>query len=79
VTCVDGWSVAWSLDEVVLYSPGGKEESRRVCSPLLFGGERGGYSAAMREFRDACLGKSESRSSIEQSLVVMEWIERLRS
>ncbi len=79
VTCVDGWSVSWSLDEVVVYSPGAKEESRHVCSPTLFGGEKGGYSAAMREFRDACLGKSESRSTVEQSLVVLEWVERLRA
>jgi len=79
VTCVDGWSVAWTMDEVVLHSPGAKEESRRVCSPLMFGGERSGYSGAMREFRDACLGKAESRSSVEQSLVVMQWIERLRA
>jgi hypothetical protein len=43
------------------------------------GGERAGYAAAMREFRDACLGKAESRSTIEQNLVVMEWIERLRA
>jgi predicted dehydrogenase len=79
VTCVDGWSVAWTLDEVVVYRPGAREESRRVCSPLMFGGERGGYSGALREFRDACLGKTESRSSVEQTLVVMEWIERLRA
>jgi predicted dehydrogenase len=79
VTCADGWSVAWSLDEVVVYGPGSREEARRVCSPLTFGGERGGYSAAMREFRDACLGKAESRSTIEQSQVVMDWIERLRA
>jgi predicted dehydrogenase len=79
VTCADGWSVAWNLDEVVAYSPGAMEQSREVCSPLTFGGERGGYSAAMREFRDACLGKAESRSSIEQTVVVMEWIERLRA
>ena len=79
VTCVDGWSISWTLDEVVVYSPGTKEESRHVCSPTLFGGEKAGYSAAMREFRDACLGKSESRSSVEQNLVVMEWIERLRA
>jgi hypothetical protein len=79
VTCVDGWSVAWNLDEVVAYSPGTVEQSHHVCSPLTFGGERGGYSAAMREFRDACLGKTESRSSIEQAVVVMEWIERLRA
>ena len=78
-TCVDGWSVAWSLDEVAVFSPGGKEETRRVCSPLLAGGERSGYSATMREFRDACLGKSESRSTIDQAVVVMEWIERLRA
>jgi hypothetical protein len=79
VTCVDGWSVVWTLDEVVVYSPGAKEESRQVCSPLEFGGERAGYSAAMREFRDACLGKTESRSSVAQAVVVMEWIERLRA
>jgi hypothetical protein len=79
VTCVDGWSVAWNLDQVVAYSPGAKEESRQVCSPLAFGGERAGYSAAMREFRDACLGKTESRSGIAQAVVVMEWIERLRA
>jgi hypothetical protein len=79
VTCVDGWSVSWTLDGVAVYSPGAKEESRHVCSPMLFGGERGGYSAAVREFRDACLGKAESRSTVEQSLVVMEWIERLRA
>lgn len=79
VTCVDGWSVAWSLDEVVLYSPGAKEESREVCDPLMLGGERAGYGAALREFRDACWGKADSRSTIEQSLVVMEWIERLRA
>jgi predicted dehydrogenase len=79
VTCVDGWSVAWNLDEVVAFSPGAMEQSREVCSPLTAGGERAGYAAAMREFRDACLGKSESRSSIEQAVVVMEWIERLRA
>ena len=79
VTCVDGWSVAWTLDEVVAYSPGAMEQSRQVCSPLTFGGERGGYSASMREFRDACLGKTESRSTIEQAVVVVEWIERLRA
>jgi predicted dehydrogenase len=79
VTCVDGWSVAWTLDEVVVFSPGTKEESRQACDPRMFGGERGGYSGAMREFRDACLGKTESRSSIEQAIVVMEWIERLRA
>ena len=79
VTCVDGWSVAWTLDEVVVFSPGTKEESRQACDPRMFGGERAGYSGAMREFRDACLGKTESRSSIEQAVVVMEWIERLRA
>jgi predicted dehydrogenase len=79
VTCVDGWSVTWNLDEVVVFSPGAKEESRHSCDPRSFGGERGGYSGAMREFRDACLGKTESRSSIEQAVVVMEWIERLRA
>jgi hypothetical protein len=45
----------------------------------VFGGERAGYSAAVREFRDACWGTGDSRSSIERSLVVMEWIERLRA
>jgi predicted dehydrogenase len=79
VTCSDGWSVSWSLDEVVVYGPGAAEETRRVASPLLFGGERAGYSSALREFRDACLGKGESRSTVEQSLLVMEWIERLRA
>ena len=79
VTCVDGWSVTWNLDEVVVFSPGAKEESRLICDPRSFGGERGGYSGAMREFRDACLGKTESRSSVEQAVVVMEWIERLRA
>ena len=79
VTCQDGWSVSWNLDELVVYGPGGEEESRRVGSPLAFGAERAGYAGAMREFRDACLGKTDSRSSIEQSLVVLEWIERLRA
>jgi predicted dehydrogenase len=79
VTCADGWSVGWTLDEVVVYRPGADEEPRQTCSPLLFGGEKAGYSAALREFRDACLGKAESRSTVEQSLVVMEWIERLRA
>jgi hypothetical protein len=63
----------------VVFGPGAEEESRRACSPLAFGGERSGHSAALREFRDACLGKTESRSSIEQAVVVMEWIERLRA
>ncbi len=79
VTCVDGTSVSWTLDELVVYSPGTTEETRHTCSPLMVGGERGGYAAAMREFRDACFGGNASRSSIEQSLVVMEWIERLGS
>jgi predicted dehydrogenase len=79
VTCADGWSVRWTLDEVVVYRPGAHEEPRQTCSPLLFGGEKAGYSAAVREFRDACLGKAESRSTVEQNLVVMEWIERLRA
>ena len=79
VTCADGWSVSWNLDEVVVYRPGAPEEPRQTCSPLLFGGEKAGYSAAVREFRDACLGKAESRSTVEQNLVVMEWIERLRA
>lgn len=79
VTCADGWSVSWTLDEVVVYRPGAQEEPRQTCSPLLFGGEKAGYSAAVREFRDACLGKAESRSTVEQNLVVMEWIERLRA
>jgi predicted dehydrogenase len=79
VTCVDGWSVAWSLDEVVVYSPGAREESREVCSPLTPGGERAGYAASVREFRDACWGLADSRSTIEHSLVVMEWVERLRA
>jgi predicted dehydrogenase len=79
VTCADGWSVAWNLDEVVAFSPGAAEQSHEVCSPLMPGGERAGYSAALREFRDACLGKSESRSTIEQAVGVMEWIERLRA
>ena len=79
VTCADGWSVSWTLDEVVAYRPGAPEEPRQTCSPLLFGGEKAGYSAAVREFRDACLGKAESRSTVEQNLVVMEWIERLRA
>jgi predicted dehydrogenase len=79
VTCADGWSVGWTLDEVVVYRPGADEEPRQTCSPLLFGGEKAGYSAAVREFRDACRGKTESRSTVEQSLVVMEWIERLRA
>ena len=79
VTCADGWSVSWTLDEVVVYRPGAPEEPRQTCSPLLFGGEKAGYSAAVREFRDACLGKAESRSTVEQNLVVMEWIERLRA
>ena len=79
VTCADGWSVSWTLDEVVVYRPGAAEEPRQTCSPLLFGGEKAGYSAAVREFRDACLGKAESRSTVEQNLVVMEWIERLRA
>jgi predicted dehydrogenase len=79
VTCADGWSVSWTLDEVVVYRPGSDEEPRQTCSPLLFGGEKAGYSAAVREFRDACLGKAESRSSVEQAVVVMEWIERLRA
>ncbi len=79
VTCVDGGSVSWTLDEVTAYSPGAHEESHHYCSPLLMGGERAGYAAAMREFRDACRGKAESRSTIEQAVVVMEWIERLRA
>ena len=79
VTCADGWSVSWTLDEVFVYRPGDDEEPRRACSPLLLGGEKAGYSAAVREFRDACLGKTESRSTVEQNLVVMEWIERLRA
>ncbi len=79
VTCVDGWSVSWSLDEVTAYSPGTQEETHHYCSPLLMGGERAGYAAAMREFRDACLGKAESRSTVDQAVVVMEWIERLRA
>jgi predicted dehydrogenase len=79
VTCADGWSVSWTLDEVVVYRPGADEEPRQTCSPLLFGGEKAGYSAAVREFRDACLGKTESSSTLEQSLVVLEWIERLRA
>jgi predicted dehydrogenase len=79
VTCADGWSVSWTLDDVVVYRPGAPEEPRQTCGPLLFGGEKAGYSAAVREFRDACLGKAESRSTIEQNLVVMEWIERLRA
>jgi predicted dehydrogenase len=79
VTCVDGWSVTWNLDEVVAYSPGAQEESHLHCSPLLMGGERAGYAAAMREFRDACRGKGESQSTVEQAVVVMEWIERLRA
>ncbi len=79
VTCVDGWSVAWNLDEVVVYNPGTHEESHLYGDPLLMGGERAGYAAAMREFRDACSGKTESRSTVEQAVVVMEWIERLRA
>jgi predicted dehydrogenase len=79
VTCADGWSVSWTLDDVVVYRPGAPEEPRQTCGPLLFGGEKAGYSAAVREFRDACLGTAESRSTIEQNLVVMEWIERLRA
>jgi predicted dehydrogenase len=79
VTCVDGWSVAWDLDEVVVYSPGAQEETHQIGDPLLPGGERAGHAAAMREFRDACRGKAESRSTIAQAVVVMEWIERLRA
>jgi predicted dehydrogenase len=79
VTCVDGSSVAWDLDEVVVYHPGAQEETHQVTDPLLTGGERAGYAAAMREFRDACLGKAESRSTVAQAVVVMEWIERLRA
>ena len=79
VTCVDGWSVAWDLDEVVVYSPGSQDETHHVGDPLLPGGERTGHAAAMREFRDACLDKAESRSTLAQAVVVMEWIERLRA
>lgn len=79
VTCVDGWSVAWDLDEVVVYSPSSQEETHQIGDPLLPAGERSGHAAAMREFRDACRGKAESRSTIAQAVAVMEWIERLRA
>ncbi|MEO6510340.1 MAG: Gfo/Idh/MocA family oxidoreductase [Nocardioides sp.] len=79
VLCQDGTSVAWTLDEVTVYSPASPAESRLACDPLLPGGERGGYAGAMREFRDACLGKAESGSSIERVLTLTDWIERLRS
>jgi predicted dehydrogenase len=79
VTCQDGTSVSWTLDEVSVYSPTAPAEARFVSDPLVPSGERTGHAAAMSEFRDACLGKAESTSSIEQSLVLTDWIERLRA
>ncbi len=79
VTCQDGTSVSWTLDELVIYRPGTAEEARLVCDPLLPGGERTGHAAALREFRDACLGKAESGSTIERSQVLMAWVEHLRA
>jgi predicted dehydrogenase len=79
VLCQDGTSVAWTLDEVVVYSPASPVESRLTCDPLMPGGERAGYAAAMREFRDACLGKAESGSPVGRILPLTDWIERLRA
>jgi hypothetical protein len=79
VTCQDGTSISWTLDELVTYRPGTAEESRLVCDPLSPGGERTGHAAALREFRDACLGKSDSGSTIEQTQVLMAWVEHLRA
>ena len=79
VLCQDGTSVSWTLDEVTVYQPGSPAETRVVCDPMLPGGERTGHAAAMREFRDACLGSTDSRSTVEQTVVVTEWIERLRA
>ncbi len=80
VTCVDGWSVAWTLDEVVVFSPGDQGGVAPGLRPA-------GCSAASApatpprcasSATPAC-GKAESRSTIEQAVVVMEWIERLRA
>jgi predicted dehydrogenase len=79
VTCQDGTSISWTLDELVTYRPGTAEESRLVSNPLSPGGERTGHAAALREFRDACLGKSDSSSTIEQTQVLMAWVEHLRA
>jgi predicted dehydrogenase len=79
VLCQDGTSVSWTLDEVVVYSPASPVESRLSCDPLMSGGERAGYAAALREFRDACLGKAESGSAVGRTLTLTDWIERLRA
>jgi predicted dehydrogenase len=77
ITCQDGTSVTWNLDEVVTYRPGTAEEARFVPGAVATGWA--GHAAALAEFRDAVNGKTESRATVEQVVVVMEWIERLRA
>ena len=42
VTCADGWSVSWTLDEVAVYRPGAHEEPPPDLQPAAVRGREGG-------------------------------------